>query len=122
MERGFSDDIYNVVMRDCTDDGYLDDYSDGIHELLRCWKNGTVSDELEAESDYSELTDEERALMESYDKVMCDDRNVGMADAAERYMKQGMNVFFVVGAAHMCGDKGVVALLKARGYDVQPVR
>lgn len=122
MERGFSDDIYNVVMRDCTDDGYLDDYSDGIHELLRCWKNGTVSDELEAESDYSELTDEERALMESYDKVMCDDRNVGMADAAESYMKQGMNVFFVVGAAHMCGEKGVVALLKARGYDVQPVR
>ena len=122
MERSFSDDLYNLAMRSCVEDSYLDDYSSGLHKLLRCWKNGTVSDELEEESDYSELTDEERALMESYDKVMCDDRNVGMADAAERYMKQGMNVFFVVGAAHIVGENGVVALLKARGYDVQPVK
>ena len=122
MERSFSDDLYNLVMRDCVSESYLDDYADGLRELLRCWKNGTVSAELEAETDYSELTDDERALMEHYDKVTCDDRNVGMADAAEMYMKQGMDVFFVVGAAHMCGESGIVALLKARGYDVTPVR
>lgn len=122
MERDFSDELYNLIMRDCVEESYLDDYADGLRELLRCWKNGTVSAELEAETDYSDLTAEERALMEHYDKVTCDDRNVGMADAAEEYMKQGMDVFFVVGAAHMCGENGVVALLKARGYDVQPVR
>ena len=122
MELKFSDELYNLMMRECTEDSYLDDYSEGLHELLAAWKNGTVSDELAAETDYSDLTDAERALMENYDKVTCDDRNVGMADAAESYMKQGMNVFFVVGAAHMCGENGVVALLKARGCDVQPVR
>ncbi|MBR4439108.1 MAG: TraB/GumN family protein, partial [Clostridia bacterium] len=71
---------------------------------------------------YSDLTDEERGLMEHYDKVMETDRNVGMADAAESYIKQGLNVFFVVGAAHMGGDDGVVALLESRGYNFKPVR
>ena len=122
MERSFSDELYNLMMRGCVEDSFLDDYSDDLHRLLSCWKNGTVAIALGAESDYSALTEEERALAENYDKVTCDDRNVGMADAAESYIKQGMNVFFVVGAAHMCGEKGVVALLKARGYDVQPVR
>ena len=92
----------------------------GLLELLACWKDGTIYDELE--DDYSDLTDEEVEMMKYYNKVMETDRNVGMADAAENYIKQGMSVFFVVGAAHMCGDDGVVALLQSRGYNVQPVR
>ena len=120
MENGISDETYALTMRECAEDSFLDDYKDGLLELLACWKDGTIYEEL-AQEDYGDLTDEERALMENYDKVTCYDRNVGMADAAENYIKQGMNVFYVVGAAHMCGDKGIVALLQARGYDVQPV-
>ena len=120
MENGISDETYALTMRECAEDSFLDDYKDSLLELLACWKDGTIYEEL-AEEDYGDLTDEERALIENYDKVTCYDRNVGMADAAENYIKQGMNVFYVVGAAHMCGDKGIVALLQARGYDVQPV-
>lgn len=120
MELKFSDEVYTLLMRDCTEDNFLDEYKDSLLELLACWKDGTIYEEL-AEEDYSELTDEERKLMEYYDQVTCYDRNIGMADAAENYIKQGMNVFYVVGAAHMCGDKGVVALLRERGYDIQPV-
>ena len=120
MELGFSDELIALLMRDCAEDSYLDDYKDGVLEMLASWKDGSIYDNFEY--DYSELTDEERELMEAYDKVMETDRNIGMADAAESYMKQGMNVFFVVGAAHMGGDGGVVALLESRGYNVQPVR
>ena len=120
MELKFSDELYALLMRDCTEDTFLDDYKDSLLELLACWKDGTIYDELE--DDYSDLTDEEVEMMKYYNKVMETDRNVGMADAAENYIKQGMSVFFVVGAAHMCGDDGVVALLQSRGYNVQPVR
>lgn len=120
MELKFSDELYALLMRDCTEDTFLDDYKDGLLDLLACWKDGTIYDELE--DDYSELTDEEIEMMEYYDKVMETDRDIGMADAAENYIKQGMSVFFVVGAAHMAGDDGVVALLQNRGYNVQPVR
>ena len=41
-----------------------------------------------------------------------------MADAAESYVKRGMNVFLVVGSAHMLGSGGIVELLRARGYEV----
>lgn len=122
MELKFSDELYALLMRDCTEDTFLDDYKDSLLDLLSCWKDGTIYDELSEGSDYSDLTDEERGMMEYYDKVMETDRNIGMANAAENYIKQGMSVFFVVGAAHMAGDGGVVALLQARGYDVTPVR
>ena len=122
MDNKFSDETYALIMRDCVEDSFLDDYKDDLLELLACWKDGSIYDETDEDDDAnSELTDEEREMMEYYDRVTCYDRNVGMADAAESYIKQGMNVFYVVGAAHMYGDKGVVALLKERGYDVQTV-
>jgi uncharacterized protein YbaP (TraB family) len=51
-------------------------------------------------------------------RQLLEDRNPKMADVAEKYLKGGGPCFFVVGAAHLIGPEGVVALLQKRGYTV----
>ena len=46
------------------------------------------------------------------------DRNEGMIEKAAKMLDRGENVFYVVGAAHMVGNDGIIAGLKDRGYTV----
>ena len=55
---------------------------------------------------------------EEYNNKMMTERNITMADVADGYMKDGKRVFFVVGAAHVCGDGGRIDLLEEKGYTV----
>ena len=41
--------------------------------------------------------------------------------AVKDLLAEGRNVFYMVGAAHYVGDKGIVALLKSDGYTVERV-
>lgn len=50
-----------------------------------------------------------------------DDRNRRMAVRMIPYLQQG-NSFIAVGALHLAGPAGLIDLLRARGYDVAPVR
>ena len=54
-------------------------------------------------------------------KSMLQDRNLRMADSAERFLKGKEPAFVVVGAAHMVGPDGVVRILQKRGYKVEQV-
>lgn len=55
-----------------------------------------------------------------FKKVLVDNRNVTMANEFEKIAKE-RTVFAAVGAAHLAGKKGVLALLKKKGYTVEPV-
>lgn len=70
------------------------------------------------------LTEEERgtacgALPEELDALLYD-RNADWAGRMPALMADGATLF-VVGALHLAGERGVPALLRARGYDVEPV-
>ena len=41
-----------------------------------------------------------------------------MADEIESFLDTGYSYFVVVGAGHLVGNKGIVELLKSRGYSV----
>ena len=45
-------------------------------------------------------------------------RNQRFAQAAETYLQGADDVLFVVGAAHLVGETGVIALLRAEGYTI----
>ncbi len=47
-------------------------------------------------------------------------RNVNWANKIPDMMKKGSN-FFAVGAAHLGGDDGLIKLLQAKGYTVEPI-
>ncbi len=66
-------------------------------------------------------TEQERVDYEKYNKMMLTDRNIHMKDVAIQYLNDGKNVFYVVGAAHMCGDDGIIELLRKEGYTVTRV-
>jgi len=53
--------------------------------------------------------------------ALLDDRNVRWIPRMEERMKRE-SVFFAVGAGHLPGQKGVIALLRKAGYQVVPVR
>lgn len=93
----------------------IDLWKRGREDLLDTLTNGTSSlfsgDE---DSDYAKA-------YEAYNKAMVDDRNVYMAQKADSYFNEGKKVFFVVGAAHVCGDGGIIELLKDMGYTAERV-
>lgn len=53
-----------------------------------------------------------------YYKKMLIDRNVGMADKIDGYLKTNDSYFVVAGLAHFIGDDSVVKLLEKKGYTV----
>ena len=55
-----------------------------------------------------------------FNKIFLIDRNVGMAKNFEKIAKEH-SLFCAVGAAHLGGEKGVIALLRKKGYTVEPV-
>ena len=75
--------------------------------------------------DLEDLTAEESdgacgSSPEEEDKLIYN-RNANWAKAMPKIMAAGPTLF-AVGAAHLCGDKGVLALLKEQGYTVEPVK
>ena len=61
------------------------------------------------------------SMPKKFNKIFLVDRNVGMAKNFEKIALEH-NLFCVVGAAHLGGDKGVIALLRKKGYTVEPVK
>jgi uncharacterized protein YbaP (TraB family) len=58
--------------------------------------------------------------MKKYEEVMLNQRNQRWIPRMEQ-MASDSPTFFAVGAAHLPGDQGLIALLKRRGYTVEPV-
>ncbi len=93
--------------------------------LLDVYKRGR-DDLLDSSSALSGFTmsmesEEYQAAYEEYNQKMLVDRNIGMKDKAIEYLNDGKNVFYVVGFAHMCGDDGIIELLKVEGYEVKRI-
>ncbi|SEL16557.1 TraB/GumN family protein [Paenibacillus sp. OK003] len=89
--------------------GVLDDSVDQMAEM---WKTGDDQGLLEFTN--SMVVDPE------YNKAMLIDRNIGMADQIDGYLKSDKKeeYFIVVGAGHFLGKDGVIQLLKDKGYNV----
>jgi uncharacterized protein YbaP (TraB family) len=60
------------------------------------------------------------SAFDGFKKALLIDRNARMRDAAESLLENG-NAFIAVGALHLVGSTGLVALLRARGYTVTAV-
>jgi uncharacterized protein len=89
--------------------------SDETNRLVKAWSTGNVSG---VESIVTKTIKEDRRL-EPIFKRLLDDRNKGMASKIEGYLKTKETYFVVVGAGHLVGDKGIVKMLKERGYSVE---
>jgi len=90
---------------------------DMFKEFLQLYLNR----DLKGLMDYTnQFSDQYPAFAASFNSSLIDDRNVLMVDRMQPRLKEG-NAFIAVGALHLPGEKGILALLERQGYKVTPV-
>lgn len=91
-------------------------------ELYELWCAGDEAGIKEVlATDTSEMTEEELALYEEYNRTMSSDRNAGMLEVAKDYLESGDVIFYAVGLAHLLAEDGLVNTLREAGYTVEQV-
>ena len=93
----------------------LDTLGQDIDKFLRAWASG---DTKSLEKMATRSMTEDGRLSSMYD-VLIYDRNKKMVSRIEEFLKAEKTYFVVVGAGHLIGEKGIVELLKAKGYSVE---
>ena len=96
-----------------------------LKDLVSAWTSGneeSITAIICEDSSSEDYTEEEMKLLEEYNQKMLVDRNILMADFAEKALKDGDSVFICVGTAHIVGEGAMVDLLRDRGYTVEIVK
>ena len=119
---GYSDKLAEFMLKDtleaCKETELV---AESVAELYNLWAKGDVDGMLKLEEE-DEIPDELKKDYADYENISIYERNKGMAEKASEYIKDGKNYFFMVGALHFSGDKGVDDLLEDMGYKVERVK
>lgn len=116
----FSDDIYEMLFLTCKNKTKANQVQLLI-DIHNAWRKGDMGSVEELSDDTADIPDEYKATLDEYYDLFLYSRNRGMANSAEEFLKGDKNVFFMVGAAHFGGDKGIIALLENDGYTVERI-
>ena len=91
---------------------HLNTQSKEYERMVTDWKHGDIASiEKTEEDEYQDAP--------SVRKRMLTDRNQRWLPKLEGYLRAGKTAMVIVGAAHMAGDQGLPALLRAKGYQVE---
>jgi uncharacterized protein YbaP (TraB family) len=110
---GFSDSEQEAFLLSTLKD--LKSHEKEVDKLLDAWNSG---DTVGMESILQKSVLEDKGMASVYDKLVYE-RNRNMALKVEGYLKTGKTHFVVVGAAHLLGEKGIINLLRQKGYDTE---
>lgn len=110
MFNGFSKELQEKNLNAALDN--FDVLDDTVNDMADMWKQGDDKALLELTNSMSGDAE--------YNKAMLIDRNIGMADKIDGYLKNGKKeeYFIVVGSAHYLGEHGIIKLLEDKGYTV----
>lgn len=86
-----------------------------INNLIKSWITG---DAKNIESILMKSVKENPKLSPIFEKFI-NERNMKMAIKIDNYLKTKDTYFVVVGAGHLIGDKGIIKILKDKGYLVE---
>jgi uncharacterized protein YbaP (TraB family) len=93
----------------------FDRAAETIEDMIRTWRSGDL-DEMQAL-----FVDEMQAQAPDVYDAMLVDRNNNWMPVIESLFGQEDTALVLVGAAHLVGEDGLIALLERRGYTVQPL-
>lgn len=123
LSKKIPDKYYELSINNALDD--VDKQVSDAKDLYKAWKKGdleSLSKLIEGDNTPNEkYTKEEIKIFEDYYKLMLTDRNSNMTNKLISYFEKNQNVFYMVGTAHLLGDKGIVQLLKDKGFNVVQV-
>lgn len=86
-----------------------------IENIVKAWITG---DTARMEQILTKYIQKYPDLKDLYKKIL-DGRNEKMVDKISSYLKTGKKYFVIVGAAHMVGEKGIIRLLKNKGFSIR---
>jgi len=113
MLDGFPDEDQDLFLRYTLLE--LDTVKEQTDRIIRAWAGG---DAATLEEILLENVHEHPALLPVFDTLFFQ-RNGKMAAKIEEYLKEGGEFFVVVGAGHLVGEKGIVELLRRKGFSVE---
>lgn len=87
-------------------------------DLANAWRNG---DEKALATIFEETANKDPGSKKML-KLLVDDRNISMADAIEKLVKQRQQAFVVIGAGHLVGQHSVVELLRKKGLQLKRIQ
>ena len=93
----------------------LDIFARKMDTLTKAWSTG---DTEALESIVSEGVQDDPRMTPIFEKLIYE-RNKIMASRIEGFLKTGGRYFVVVGAGHLVGKRGIIELLKEKGYSVE---
>ncbi len=117
---GYSDEYADYCLRKLPEDLQdLESVAESLGELYDLWASGKIDEMEDADDDDEDLPEDLLDDYEEYNEKIIYSRNKGMADKAAEFLENGDNYFFMVGAMHFAGSRGVDDLLEAKGYTVE---
>ena len=90
----------------------LDQFDESVNDLVRSWEEGNIA-ELE-----NLLMEGFRSHQDVYDRIV-KQRNINWMGKIDILLNSEQPALIVVGAAHLLGEDGLVAMLKDKGYQVR---
>lgn len=105
------EDQAKMVMEAIGDEGKM---VDEMNNLQRAYR-GQYLDSLEF------LMKKDKGMLANHEEVLLTNRNSAWIPKIEEHVKN-KSCFIAVGAAHLIGEKGVIQLLKNKGYTVTSVK
>lgn len=113
-----SDRLVDSIISDTIDD--IESVPESLCGLYETWAKGDVEGMEEMnELEEAEIPDELKEDYGVYKYYLEEKRNIGMAERAKEFLKNGDNLFYMVGFAHFCGEGSVIDLLEKDGYRVE---
>jgi hypothetical protein len=113
---GFSDELADKLLLSALVDAQNTDRD--VNAMIHAWKTG---DDKEME-DVVTRDEREHPELKPIMEELLYKRNIGMSDKIADYLRSGKRYFVVVGAGHLVGDRGIVKLLRDKGFKVQQVQ
>ena len=110
---GFSDEDQELLLLYTLKDLRILDQE--LEQLTRAWTSG---DTRSMESIVTRSVSEDKRLSPIFEKIIYE-RNTKMASRIEDFLRTGATTFVIVGAGHLVGDRGIVGILKRKGYLVE---
>ena len=120
MLTGYSDALQELLLKEALEYDPAEYMAETV-ELYELWCSGDEAALITLLNEVEEMTDEEAALYEEYNKAMSTDRNAAMLTVAREYLSGDKTVFYAVGLAHLLEEDGLVNTLRSAGYTVELV-
>ncbi len=86
-----------------------------VDQAVRAWKSG---DTKGMEAVMTKSLKDDPKLAPIHEKLIVE-RNGKMVSTVEAYLKSKGTYFVVVGAGHLTGEKGIIEVLRKKGYPVE---